>query len=119
MAIDRKTLCKTLQGHAQSIHLLSAFEHATGGVLAQLKMSPKTYEHKTTMLLTNSLLLKGTVITGDAMFCPRSLCQPVIDSGGDYPVTVKDNQRELNKMIASEFNTGPSHPQRTPSPTAA
>ena len=33
VAIDGKTLCKTLQSHGQSIHLLAALDHASGGVL--------------------------------------------------------------------------------------
>ena len=41
VAIDGKTLCKTLQSHGQSIHLLAALDHASGGVLTQLKMSQK------------------------------------------------------------------------------
>lgn len=119
VAIDGKTLCGTLQPHGQSIHLLSLMDHASGGVLAQLKMSPKTNEHRTAMLLLKSLVLEGMVITGDAMFCQRNLCQQIIDSGGDYLFTVKDNQPELNKTIKSEFNPGLSPLQRTPSPSAA
>lgn len=119
VAIDGKTLCRTLQPHGQSIHLLALLEHASGGVLAQLRMSPKTNEHKTAMLLLKSLVLKGTVITGDAMFCQRQVCQQIVDSGGDYLFTVKDNQPELNKTIASDFNPGLSPLQRTPSPSAA
>lgn len=119
VAIDGKTLCKTLQSHGQSIHLLGALDHASGGVLAQLKMSPKTNEHRTAMKLLKSLVLKGMVITGDAMFCQRNLCQQIVDSGGDYLFTVKDNQPELNKTIASDFNPGLSPLQRTPSPSAA
>ncbi|TWT81700.1 hypothetical protein CA13_31760 [Planctomycetes bacterium CA13] len=119
VAIDGKTLCATLQPHGQSIHLLSLLEHASGGVLAQLKMNPKTNEHRTAMLLLKSLIVDGMVITGDAMFCQRKLCQQIIDSGGDYLITVKDNQPELNKTVKSDFNPGLSPLQRTSSPSAA
>lgn len=119
VAIDGKTLCGTLQPHGQSIHLLSLLEHASGGVLAQLKMCPKTNEHRTAMLLLKSLVIDGMVITGDAMFCQRKLCQQIIDAGGDYLITVKDNQPELNKTIKSDFNPGLSPLQRTPSTSAA
>lgn len=110
MSVDGKTLCGTVQPHGQSIHLLSLLDHAIGGVLGQLKMSPKTNEPKTAMLLLKSLVLKGKVITGDAMFCQRDLCEQTIDSGGDYLFTVKDNQPELNKTISSDFNPGLSPP---------
>lgn len=119
VAIDGKTLCGTLQPHGQSIHLLSLLEHASGGVLAQLKMNPKTNEHRTAMLLLKSLVIDGMVITGDAMFCQRKLCGQIIDAGGDYLFTVKDNQPELNKTIKSDFSPGLSPLQRTPPPSAA
>ncbi|TWT85093.1 hypothetical protein CA13_65750 [Planctomycetes bacterium CA13] len=71
------------------------------------------------MLLLKSLIVDGMVITGDAMFCQRKLCQQIIDSGGDYLITVKDNQPELNKTVKSDFNPGLSTLQRTSSPSAA
>ncbi len=119
VSIDGKTLCGTLQSHGQSIHLLGLLDHASGGVLGQLKMPPTTNEHRAAMTLLKSVNLHGAVVTGDAMFCQRKLCQQIIDSGGDYMFTVKDNQPELNKTIKSEFNPGLSPLQRTPSPSAA
>ncbi|MGB7342720.1 MAG: ISAs1 family transposase [Pirellulaceae bacterium] len=119
VALDGKTLCGTLQPHGQSIHLLGLLDHATGGVLAQLKMPSTTNEHRAAMTLLKSVDLQGTVLTGDAMFCQRKLCQQIVEDGGDYLITVKDNQPELNKTIASEFNPGLSPLQRTLAPSAA
>ena len=119
VALDGKTLCGTLQPHGQSLHLLALLDHATGGVLGQLKMPPTTNEHRAAMTLLKSVDLSGTVLTGDAMFCQRKLCQQIVDAGGDYLITVKDNQPELNKTIASEFNPGLSPLQRTLAPSAA
>lgn len=106
IALDGKTLCGTLQPHGQSIHLLSLLDHITSGVLAQLKMPAETNEHKAALNLLRGIFLKGRVVTGDAMFCQRDLCQQIIDSGGDYLLTVKDNQPELKKAIEAEFQPG-------------
>ena len=103
VALDGKTLCGTLDKHQRSIHLLALFDQRTGGVLRQLAMPPTTNEHKTAMKLLKTLVLKGKVITGDAMFCQRDLCQQIVDSGGDYLVMVKDNQPELKAAISAEF----------------
>lgn len=119
IALDGKTLCGTLQPHGQSIHLLSLLDHATGGVLAQLRMPSDTNEYKAALSLLKTIGLKGKVVTGDAMFCQRQLCQHIIDSGGDYLITVKDNQPELNKTIQSDFTPGFSPLHRTSSPSAA
>ena len=106
MAIDGKTLCNTLQAHGQSIHLLSLLDHQTGGVLRQLRMPGQTNEHKAALTLLKQIVLSGRVITGDAMFCQRDLCQQVVAAGGDYLLTVKDNQPELKAAIQAEFQPG-------------
>jgi len=119
VALDGKTLCDTLQAHGQSIHLLSLLDHATGGVLAQLKMPGDTNEHKAALQLLRSVILKGRLFTGDAIFCQRDLCKEVVDGGGDYLIVVKDNQPGLKAAIEAEFKPGFSPLQRRHSPTAA
>jgi predicted transposase YbfD/YdcC len=57
----------------------------------------KTNEHKAALELLKTIVLKNCVITGDAMFCQREICQQIIDSGGDYFVVVKDNQPNLQE----------------------
>lgn len=106
VALDGKTLRGTLSIHGKSIHLLSLFDHQTGGVLRQIAMPPDTNEHKAALALLKTVVLKGKLITADAIFCQRDLCQQVVDDGGDYLITVKDNQSELKAAIEAEFQTG-------------
>lgn len=106
VALDGKTLCGTLDKHARSIHLLSLFDQQTGGVLRQLVMPSDTNEHKAALTLLKQIALRGRVITGDAMFCQRDLCQQIVDDGGDYLIAVKDNQPELKAAIEAEFQPG-------------
>jgi hypothetical protein len=119
IAMDGKTLCDTLQPHGQSIYLLSLLSHATGGVLRQIQMPPTTNEHKAALELLKSLLLKGKVITADAMFCQKDLCQQVIDDGVDYYIKVEANQPSLMSAIEAEFTPGFSHLQRTTTAVAS
>jgi len=106
VALDGKTLCGTLDKHARSIHLLALFDHHTAGVLRQLAMPADTNEHKAALTLLKQIVLKGRVITADAMFCQRDLCQQIVDTGGDYLIAVKDNQPELKAAIEAEFQPG-------------
>jgi hypothetical protein len=106
VALDGKVLCGTLDKHGKSVHLLALFDHQTGGVLRQLAMPHDTNEHKAALTLLKQITLKGRVITGDAIFCQRDLCQQIIDSGGDYLIAVKDNQPELKAAIEAEFQPG-------------
>lgn len=103
ISIDGKTLCGTLQPHQRAIHLLSAFDHQTGCVLSQREVDHNTNEAKTALPLLKTLVLKGHVIVGDAMFCQREVCQEIIDSGGDYLFVVKDNQPTLLREVTSAF----------------
>jgi len=45
--------------------------------------------------LLEELPLKGAVVTGDALYCQRALCQQIVAAGGDYVVIVKGNQPRL------------------------
>ena len=103
VAVDGKTLCGTLQPHQRTVHLLAAFDHQTGCVLSQRPVDGKTNEAKTVLELIRALVLKGRVITGDAMFCQRDVCQAIVDSGGDYFLVVKENQPTLRSDIAADF----------------
>jgi predicted transposase YbfD/YdcC len=47
--------------------------------------------------------LEGAIITGDAIFCQREICQTIKDRKGDYLFVVKDNQPELKADIAESF----------------
>jgi len=109
VAMDGKTLCGTLQPHERAVHLLSLLDQRTGCVLSQSRVDAKTNEHKGALELLKTLVLKGRVITGDAMFCQRDLCQEIRDRGGHYFFVVKDNQPTLKESIAAEFKAALSH----------
>lgn len=113
IAMDGKTLRGTLTPHQRAVHLLSLFDQRMGCVLSQQRVDEKTNEHKAALELLKTIVLKDCVITGDAMFCQREICQQIIDSGGDYFVVVKDNQPSLQETIAAEFRAAFSPGERT------
>jgi hypothetical protein len=106
LAMDGKTLRGTQGALDRAVHLLSLLDQQTGGVLRQLQMPPETNEHKAALTLLEAVVLKGRLITGDAIFCQRDLCQQVVDDGGDYLLVVKNNQPELKAAIEAEFQPG-------------
>ena len=106
LALDGKTLRGTLNAHGKSVHLLALFDQRAGGVLRQLAMPADTNEYKAALTLLKSVVLQGRLITGDAMFCQRELCEQVVDQGGDYLIVVKENQPELLAALRAEFQPG-------------
>jgi hypothetical protein len=104
VAIDGKTL-RGSQGHQlPGVHLLAAYCPDVEAVIAQLAVPGKTNEHKTALELLKLIPLEGTLITGDAAFTHRDLCAAVIAGGGDYFLTVKDNQPTLEADIRAGFS---------------
>lgn len=103
VSIDGKTLRGSFQKHQRAVHLLSALDHQTGCVLSQTRVDSKTNEAKAAFELFKTLVLKGKVIVGDAIFCQREICEEIVDSDGDYFFTVKENQPTLLKNIRLAF----------------
>ncbi len=79
--------------------------------MAQLRVTGKTKEHKTALELLKIFPLKGTLFTGDAAFTQRDFCEAVIAGGGDYFLTVKENQPTLEADIRKVL--APFHRSRT------
>jgi hypothetical protein len=115
VSIDGKSLCGTLRPFSRAVHLLAAVDHQTGCVLSQCRVDEQTNEHKSALELLQTIVLKGRVIVGDAMFCQREVCQQIIDSGGHYFFAVKGNQPGLQREISLELSASdggfsPLHP---------
>jgi predicted transposase YbfD/YdcC len=85
------------------VHLLAVIDQRTNCVLHQRAVSPETNEHKAALELLKDLVLTGRVVTADAAFCHQDFCEAVVDSGGHYVLSVKENQPQLLAAISSEF----------------
>jgi hypothetical protein len=108
VSIDGKRLRGSAQGTAPGVHLLAAFSAKLQGVIGQLQVAPEANEITAALQLLKTLPLAGVIITGDAMFTQREICRTIIDGGGDYFFTVKNNQPTLKADIALAF--GPDSP---------
>lgn len=51
--------------------------------------------------------MKGRIVTGEAMFCQKSIVAKIIENGRDYVLPVKDNQKNLRENIQTAFNSSP------------
>jgi predicted transposase YbfD/YdcC len=104
IALDGKALRGTIPtGQTHGRHLLAAYLPAEGWVLYQVEVVNKENEISAAPRVLKCLDLRGKVVTGDAMFAQRDLSQQIVDAGGDYVWTVKDNQSTLRQDIALLF----------------
>jgi hypothetical protein len=106
VAIDGKRLRGSAPaGHdgSEGVHVVAAFASQLGAVIGQVQVAPEADEITAALALLKSLPLAGAIITGDAAFCQRAVCQGVRDRKGDYLFTVKANQPQLMADIALAF----------------
>jgi predicted transposase YbfD/YdcC len=112
IAIDGKAQRGRLRfpGGGCPVHALSAFCHDQGVVLGHEPIAAPTGTDRGAAELTvapallDRILWASRVLTGDALFCQRDLCQQVVAAGGDYLVLVKPNQAALYGDIELLFD---------------
>jgi hypothetical protein len=103
VAIDGKAL-RGSQGHQlPGVHPLAAYCRDVEAVVAQLAVPGETDEHKAASELLTLIPLEGTLVTGDAAFTRRDLCEAVVEGEGDYFPAVKDDQPTLESDIRAAF----------------
>jgi hypothetical protein len=103
IAIDGKTLKGSRRLDDKAIHVLSAFSADLGAVIGDLVVEPDKNEISAALVLLKGLPLDGAIITGDAIFTQREICQQIRDKNGHYLFVVKDNQPALKAGIAEAF----------------
>ncbi len=106
VAMDGKTLRGTL-GHDSegqpSVHLLSLYECPSGIVLTQRAVKSKENEISAAAALVHPALVKGRIISTDAMHTQKKWCACVDAYDGYYLTMVKKNQPEMYQDLRDFF----------------
>jgi predicted transposase YbfD/YdcC len=109
VAIDGKTLRGSASAQLGPLHLVSAWATAQHLSLGQVAVDTKSNEITAIPALLELLDLNGALVTLDAMGCQKALAQKIVDQGGHYALTVKDNQEHLlediQAVLAQAFDT--------------
>lgn len=104
IALDGKTLRGTVATEPQrALHLLAAYLPEEGVVLMQAEVAGHTNEIPVAPRVLKVLDLQGKIVTGDALLAQRALSKVIVEAGGDYLWTVKDNQPQLRHDIEQLF----------------
>jgi predicted transposase YbfD/YdcC len=97
IAVDGKTL-----RHSRSdpkgwkpLHLVSAWATACQLSLGQVVADEKSNEITAIPRLLELLDLQGALVTIDALGCQKEIAKKIIEGGGDYLLSVKENQPNL------------------------
>jgi hypothetical protein len=104
IAVDGKTLRGIHGEQIPGVHLVGAYAHEAGTILAQLRTAGKGQELAAAKALLADLPLRGRLVTTDALLTQREVAQQVVDGGGDYLLPVKDNQPTLHADLEAAFS---------------
>jgi predicted transposase YbfD/YdcC len=103
VAIDGKTARRSASAGGKAIHMVSAFAHGLGLTLGQVKTAEKSNEITAIPELLDALLLKGCLVTIDAMGCQKAVAAKIVAQECDYALMVKNNQPTLAAAIEGFF----------------
>lgn len=105
IAIDGKT-CRRSHDSANglgALHIVSAWASEDGIALGQVATEEKSNEITAIPQLLSQLALQDAIVTIDAMGCQKEIARAIVDQGGDFVISVKDNQPTLRQAIADSF----------------
>jgi predicted transposase YbfD/YdcC len=104
---------KTLRGSSESkepgsfIHMVSAWCSENHLVLGQQKVDDKSNEITAIPVLLDLLIIKGCLVTIDAMGCQIKIAEKIIEKQADYLLSVKENQEVLLDDMREAFGGTP------------
>lgn len=104
VTIDGKTLRSTIPvGETRGQHLLAVYLPEEGLVLMQIEVDRKENEIVVAPQALQMVDLQGKIVVGDALHTQRAISVQIVQAGGDYCWTVKDNQPTLRAAIERFF----------------
>jgi predicted transposase YbfD/YdcC len=104
IAFDGKTMRASKDSDGKAEHVLSAFCCGLQTIVGHEASRGKGLEIPDALKLLERLDMTGKIVTGDAIFCQKSIATKIVERGGDYLFPVKDNQKTLRRDIETAFN---------------
>ena len=102
IAVDGKALRGIHGDQIVGVRLVAAYTHELGLMVGQ-KGGDCSENQKSELNMASKLLdtvvLTDRVVTGDALYCQRRLCERTVSVGGDYLMIVKANNNSLYEDI--------------------
>jgi predicted transposase YbfD/YdcC len=112
IALDGQVLRRSLDRAVgqDPIHLVRAWATDEQLVLGTVKVGEGTNEIPAVSTLLLLLDIRGCIVTADAMHCQKETVAQIRVQGGDYLLSLKQNQPHLRADVALCFSTLGSHP---------
>ena len=105
ISIDGKTVRRSVdkKNNKFPIHIVSAWSSKNGISLGQVKVNEKSNEITAIPELLSQIKVKNSVVSIDAMGCQKKIVESIIESKGDYAISLKENQPTVYKEVVNYF----------------
>lgn len=105
IAIDGKTMRGSSDSStgSSSLHIVSAWAAEHNITLAQVKVREKSNEITAIPALLDMIMIRGTVVTMDAMGCQKVIAKQIIAGEGDYVLALKGNHSLTHDEVENYF----------------
>lgn len=104
VAIDGKSMRGTQNnGNKSIVHMVSAWARENHLALGQVKVDEKSNEITAIPRLLELLVLKGCIVTIDAMGCQKEIASKIIEKEAHYILALKGNQGNLLEQAKDSF----------------
>ena len=106
IAVDGKTCCNShdaKQGLG-ALPIVSAWATAEGIALGQVATAEKSNEITAIPELLQSIDLKDSIVTIDAVGCQKQIAATIVAGQGDFVIAVKDHPPKLREALADAFH---------------
>lgn len=104
ISVDGKTSRGSKGKDQRALHMVSAFCHSHGMIVGQTKTNEKSNEITAIPELLEQLMIKGCIVTIDAMGAQKKIVeQIVVKNEADYVINLKGNQETLHNEVKDYF----------------
>jgi predicted transposase YbfD/YdcC len=103
ISIDGKTARRTKGKKTKAIHVVSAWANKNKLVLGQIKVDDKSNEITAIPELLKALDVNGCIITIDALGTQTEIAETIVNSGAEYVLALKENQKTLHDDVELYF----------------
>lgn len=104
VAIDGKALRRAFNDGESIPYIVSAWACGHGLVLGQVKVDEKSNEITAVPELLDTLMLKGAIVTLDAMGCQKEIAERIVGQRADYVLALKGNHAAAHEEVKLFFD---------------
>lgn len=112
VALDGKTVRRSFDSATgkNALHVVNAWVSQARLVLGQTSVDSKSNEITAIPKLLDMLDVRGCIVTCDALNTQKMIARQIIEQGGDYLLSLKENHRLLHEEVQDYFAWCLQHP---------